>query len=247
MKSFIDKILDAPKLVFRIWIILWLILIILLILKFCFGIWYPIICNIEWFNNLCYYIDNHDIVSKSIMFVFYVLSSNILLFICIGKTKYSKWYYMLILNLVFIGMFLSKFIHNSLGIISEISVILACIIYNIKKDTFKNKIVNILLPIIFYILLNLWQLTMLLIRGTSSFKIDELPNLISYILQIDYYIFLIITWIEVSFMGLFSWGWFWSKDITVLKAEKEKELAKKNPDLKKVAKIDSKISELAGK
>ena len=48
-------------------------------------------------------------------------------------------------------------------------------------------------------------------------------------------------------MGWFSAGWFWSKDVTVLKAEKEKELAKKNPDMDKVAKIEKRILELEGK
>ena len=45
-------------------------------------------------------------------------------------------------------------------------------------------------------------------------------------------------------MGLLGIGWLWSKDITVLKAEKEKELAKKEPDMELVAKIDSRIAEL---
>lgn len=45
-------------------------------------------------------------------------------------------------------------------------------------------------------------------------------------------------------MGLLGMGWFWSKDITVLKAEKEKELAKSNPDTKLIAKINARIAEL---
>ena len=43
-------------------------------------------------------------------------------------------------------------------------------------------------------------------------------------------------------MGWFGAGWLWSKDITVLKAEKEKELAKKNPDTKLIEKIDERIA-----
>ena len=45
-------------------------------------------------------------------------------------------------------------------------------------------------------------------------------------------------------MGLLGAGWFWSKDVTVLKAEKEKELAKKRPDSSKLAKLDERIAEL---
>ena len=44
-------------------------------------------------------------------------------------------------------------------------------------------------------------------------------------------------------MGLFSL-WFFGKDVTALKAEKEKELAKDQPDMKKVAEIDERIKEL---
>lgn len=45
-------------------------------------------------------------------------------------------------------------------------------------------------------------------------------------------------------MGLLSAGWFFGKDITTLKAEREKELAKSEPDMKLVEKIDSRIAEL---
>ena len=45
-------------------------------------------------------------------------------------------------------------------------------------------------------------------------------------------------------MGWFSVGWLWSKDITVLKSYKEKELAKANPDMKLVSKIDARITKL---
>ena len=45
-------------------------------------------------------------------------------------------------------------------------------------------------------------------------------------------------------MSLFGWGWLWSKDVTVLRAEKEKELTKKEPDMDKIAEIDSRIAEL---
>lgn len=44
-------------------------------------------------------------------------------------------------------------------------------------------------------------------------------------------------------MGLTS-VWFFSKDITVLKAAKEKELARKKPNMDTIAKIDERIAEL---
>ena len=44
-------------------------------------------------------------------------------------------------------------------------------------------------------------------------------------------------------MGIFSGGWWWGKSITELKAMKEKELAKENPDAKLIAEIDKAIAE----
>lgn len=45
-------------------------------------------------------------------------------------------------------------------------------------------------------------------------------------------------------MGLAGWGWLWTRDITILKAEKQKELSKANPNMDKVAKIDERIAKL---
>lgn len=45
-------------------------------------------------------------------------------------------------------------------------------------------------------------------------------------------------------MSIFSIGWLWSKDITVLKAMREKELKKSKPNMKKVESLDIRIAEL---
>ena len=101
-----------------------------------------------------------------------------------------------------------------------------------------------LIKIHIYILITIWQFTIYLARGLDINALSNYPSLIYIILQLDYYIFTIITWIGVSFMGALGWGWFWSKDVTILKAEREKELAKSEPDMKLVEKIDSRIAEL---
>lgn len=46
-------------------------------------------------------------------------------------------------------------------------------------------------------------------------------------------------------MGLLG-PWFFGKELTELKAEKEKELKKKNPDLDLIRQIDKAITELEG-
>lgn len=247
MKRFINKILNVPKLILTIWIILWVILVLLLILKFCFGKWYPVIVNNEPFIDLCNFIDEHKWCYVLISGVLYFLSFNLFCLTCTAKKRFSLKL-TIINNLIIACGFTLKVINSLAGNLFEIFAIIPyLILLNFKENNFKSKILNISVPILIYIILNLWTFTILIIRGTSNLVLNELPILVPLILQIDYYIFTIITWIGVSYMGWFGVGWFWSKDVTVLKAEKEKELAKKNPDMEKVAKIDNRISELEGK
>ncbi len=244
MKKFINKILDVPKLIRTIWIMLWVVLVILLIFKFCFNLWYPVVVENEVFINVCNFIDEHKWLSLIIMGFFYVLDININTLICTNKKKYDNWVFFIIMNIIILSNYVVKYFNSIIGNIGEILMIISYIIINLKQNNFKNKAINILLPLIFYGVLNLWQFTMLIVRGTDSLVLSDLPSLIYLILQFDYYIFTIITWIGVSYMGLLGMGWFWSKDITVLKAHKEKELAKEKPDMELVAKIDSRIAEL---
>ena len=244
MKNFINKILDVPKLIRRIWLLLWVLLIILLVMKFCFGIWYPVVSNNEIFISVCNFVDNNKWLEYTIMLLFYILNSFMMIFIMTKTKKINKWYLYLLFLVLFIGMFFLKSIHNSIGIICELAIIIFSIIYNCKTNKFYNNIINILLPIIFYLIINIWQLSIYLVRGLEINELNNYLVLIPYILQLDYYIFLIITWIGVCFMGLYGWGWLWSKDITVLKSYKEKELAKAKPDMKLVSKIDARITKL---
>lgn len=248
MKKFINKILNVPKLILTIWIILWVILILLLVLKFCFGIWYPIISDNKTFIDICNFIDENKWFYILISGLLYIPSLNIICLTCLGKKSFKSIKLTLYVNLFIILGFCLKVYNSIAGNIFEIFFIfLNMSIVNLKFKNFNCTWKNILVPIIEYAVLNLWQFTMLLVRGTDKLVLNELPMLVPLILQIDYYIFILISWIGVSFMGWFSAGWFWSKDVTVLKAEKEKELAKKNPDMDKVAKIENRILELEGK
>ena len=244
MKKFINKIVDVPKLIIRIWIVLWLILIILLIMKFCFNIWYPVSTNNETFITICKFFDDNKIANLLLRLFFYMLSSNILFLSLIGRYKYSKWYYGLIANSIYIGVFFLKNYVGFLGLVFEISIVILAIVLNLKRHRFVSNWHNILIPIIVYVVVFLWQLLILIVRNTTSYILDELPTLVSLILMLDYYIFIIITWIGVNIMGTWSWGWFFGKDSTTLKAEKEKELAKSNPNMIKVRQIESRIEQL---
>ena len=245
MKSFINKIVDAPKLVKRIWILLWVVLIMLLIFKFCFGIWYPIAVENETFLKICNFVDANKILNLSIMGVFYVFSNNIIMLTCTNKKKYDNWLMALIVNFVIIANYMLKIFNSTAGNIIEILMIVAYIVINIIQNNFKHKVLNVINPIIFYGILNLWQLLIYLVRGLDLSELNSYPSLIYIIIMLDYYVFLTITWIGVCHMGLLSMGWLFTKDITVLKAEKEKELSKKNPDMDKIEKIEVRINELA--
>ena len=245
MKNFINKILDMPKLIRRLWFLLWILLVILLVMKFCFGIWYPVVSNNEVFINVCEFIDNNRIVYMAIGLILYIFSVNIIFLTCMGKKKYSNWIELIIINVFIISFgILKNFNSLIINILEILFMTIPFIIINIKQNNFKNKVLNILIPILLYAVINLWQLTIFGVRGLNLNELTSYPILIPLILQIDYYIFITITWIGVCFMGIFSIGWLWSNDITQLKAIREKELKKAKPNMKKVESLDIKIAEL---
>ena len=245
MKKFIDKILDMPKLIRRLWLLLWILLVILLVMKFCFGIWYPVVSNNAIFNSVCNFIDDNRIYYIILGLILYIFSVNIIVLTCMGKRKYDNWIMVIIINIFIITFgILKNFNSMIINILEIVFLTIPFAIINLKQNNFKNKALNILMPLIIYAIINLWQLTIFGVRGLDLNELTKYPILIPFILQIDYYIFIVLTWIGVCFMGIFSIGWLWSKDITVLKAEKEKELKKAKPNMKKVESLDIKIAEL---
>lgn len=246
MKKFISKILNVPKLVLRLWIILWLCLVILLILKFCFGIWYPIVVE-----NKTLILINNWIISTWFKYVFlgifYFVNLNLVYLISCRKKFYNSILEAIIVNILISVCFVVKCFSRIYSFIPEFifSVILPAF-YLFKTYKSSNKLKLILYLIVIQAIIMIWQLNIYLVRGINFDIADDEYFLIGFVLQLDYYIFLIITFMEVNYMSL--WGiWFFGKDVTVLKAEKEKELAKESPDMEKVAEIDKRISELEEK
>lgn len=244
--KYLEKILDVPKLILRIWLILWFILFILLGFKFCFNIWYPIVVENETFIAICSFIDTTTILKYSIMFLFYITSVNILFLTCIGKLKYKSKLLFLLVNAIIILSFVFKFLNNSVGMLVEILFIFGIIpiYYNIKNNTFTINIINIVFSLAIYILINVWQLNVGLIRDIMDY-LNELPTLIAYVLQLDYYVFILITWIGAYFMGILSFGWLWGKSESELKTLRRQELNKKCPDNVLIAKIDKRLEKIA--
>lgn len=240
-KEFVNKIVDLKQLVFRLWISLWIVLFILLIMKYCFGVWYPIVVDNEIFIKICNFIDDNIWFRYIILSILYILSCNIYLLTSTNKKKYNRWYVFILINLLFIGIFIIKCFNSYIAMILEfLLLIIIPTIFNIKHNNFNRKILNILFPLCFYLISNLWQLNALLVRDLPLF-LTNASTLFCIIMQLDYYVFLIISWIGVSFMGLSSFGWFFGKTITDLEAMKKEEIAKSKPDLKLIADIDEAI------
>ncbi len=242
MKKFINKILNVPKLILRIWLLLWFSLIILLVMKLRFGIWYPVISSNNTFNMICNFIEDTKWLKVLILCLFYYLNLNLLYLISCKKKK-PKIIEGIVINVLIGISFIVKYNFGNFSYISEaVILILLPIISLIIRYKTVSKIKLIIFPIILQAVIALWQLNILFVRGLDITCLTD-KTIIGLIMQLDCYVFLIITFMEVNLMGL--WGaWFWSKDVTILKAEKEKELAKEKPDMDKVAEIDKRISEL---
>lgn len=239
------KICDVPKLVRRVWLILWLTLLIFVIAKLCFNIWYPITIDNENMLKIFAYMDNHRWLDLTIRCILYELNSILIFKICL-KDKKIKVHWLILFFLIFAGSFVFKTFDNLafIGTIIELTFgLIVPIIINIKTKLFRRNLWNVLYPVIMNVIITLWQANILFIRGINEI-LTNAPSLIGITLQIDYYIFLIITWIGVRYyMGNLGW-WLFGKDVTALKAEKEKELAKENPNMEKIAEIDKAIVKL---
>ena len=245
----LNKFVNLPKLIKTVWIMLWAILLGLSVIKILFNQWYPIIVEDMWFINLCVFIDSNVVLKYGITLLFYLFSANII-FITMQKLEIKKnVLYLICFNIVQIISYFIKTKFIFVGMFIEFGCIIVSIIMNIKRKTFTiykqtylgKNLINILFPIVYYILINFYQLNYLFIKGLTDI-LTNLNSLMLIILQLDYYIFLLITMIGVKyFMGFSSWGFFFGKPTTELLAIKEEELRKAKPDMKLVEDIDNEL------
>ena len=130
MKNFINKILDVPKLIRRIWLLLWVLLAILLIMKFCFGIWYPIVVKNQIIINFDNWVKGNWI-KYIFSSIFYMFNANIVYLMSCRKKKYSKLWEFIIINMLAICSCTTKIIFGTIfGFIFEsIMLIIIPMIY----------------------------------------------------------------------------------------------------------------------
>lgn len=237
------ELVDIKKLVLRVWLSLWLVLIVLAIAKLVFNEWFPIVINNETFININNYVENNHILKKCIMFVFYLLNINIWYLTASSKKKYTKLLEFVLIQVGIVALFHIKQQNNLIGSMLELIILIIIPLINLFRSKKYSKTKSFILPFFIYILINIWQLNIMFIRGINDI-ISSLPFLIGIILQLDYYIFNIITWLGVSYMGLWGGGFLWGKSITELQALKDKELKKQKPDAKLLSDIDKRIEKL---
>lgn len=237
------ELVDIKKLVLRVWLSLWLVLIVLAIAKLVFNEWFPIVINNETFISINNYVENNHILKKCIMFVFYWLNINIWYLTASSKKKYTKLLEFVLIQVGIVAIFHIKQQSNLIGSILELIILIIMPLINLFRSKKYSKTKSFILPFFIYILINIWQLNIMFIRGINDI-ISSLPFLIGIILQLDYYIFNIITWLGVSYMGLWGGGFLWGKSITELQALKDKELKKQKPDAKLLSDIEKRIEKI---
>lgn len=247
--KFISKILNVRKLIVRLWLSLWVVLAICLVCKFCFHMWYPIVVENEHFIKVCDFIDNNKYIKHIIYLSFYILNLNLIYLICTHSKFYHNIREPIIVNLLAVGNYFIKNTSNIMGFILELLVLVVLpIIVNLLtiKGNGKLKLLKgVIFPIAMNILIMVWQLLILMVRDIDLVLTNE-HALVTLVMQIDYYIFLIITYLGVQIMGTIG-AWFWSKNITQLKAFREEELKKEKPDMETVKQIEARIKELEEK
>lgn len=239
----LSKLVNIPKLIHTLFILLWIILIILLVMKFLFNQWYPIVIKNEAYINVCNFIDTHKWAYYSITYISFNITDYIWI-LAASRKKYIKNVKINILIAIMLtSCYLVKSYNMLVGNLLELmSLIGIPILLNVKEHRFDKKCLNILFPIIIYALVNVWQLNILLIRDVQSI-LSNSPTLVGMTMQIDYYIFIIILYGEVNLMGLWG-GWFFCRNKTALLAIKEAELKKAKPNKKVIDEVDKRLAKM---
>lgn len=234
------KLINFPKLIRNLWICLWIVLIILLVFKLLFHKWYPIVIENNFLINISNFMDTKFYRHFIFATIFYIFS-NYFVTLASTRNKYFKLIYLIPLIIISILNNILKYYNNTLGMLVEIIILIIFpIVYNIIHKTFKRMLWNILFPIIINIITMVWQLNILFIRDINDL-LKDMPFIISFTLQLDYYIFLIITWIGAVYI-MSIWGsWFFEEQLNYFKGLKEKELTKDNPDSVALEDIDRQI------
>ena len=169
-------------------IVCWIAYIICLIIKLCGGNRFEIATSNETFIALCDYIDNTLWLKATICSIFYVISAY-LIYLCLTRQKLFKDWWMLIILLM--SSIINVLINNTyvnLGL-SLITMIVIPLIKT-KGKLWLHIIIGVLLVCLFQ------QIS--LRTRSIGWNLDNQSTLVLLIMQVDYYIMLIIYYLYVN-------------------------------------------------
>ena len=169
-------------------IVCWAVYIACLIIKLCGGNRFEIATSNETFIAICDYIDNTLWLKMVVCSIFYILGSY-LSFLCLTKQKFGKDWRMAFILLI--ASILNIYFNNTyvnIGI-SAFTLIVIPILRNQGKYW--------LHVIIGCLLIFLFQLISLITRNIG-WNLDNQSTLVLLIMQIDYYIMLVIYYLYIN-------------------------------------------------
>lgn len=231
-----EELIDKKKLIRTLWFLVWLIIIFIVLLKLVFNKWFPII--IENYKLMCFSkkLDNTRVLKYFVFLSFYLLNGNMLYLTSSYKKKYKNKIELFIIDILIILSFIIKIYFNYYSLLIELLITIVIPIINLYKYNKYSKLICILHPILVQVITILWQANILFARNLPHMLKNE-TIVVQIILQIDYYIFIIVMYIgEVNNMGLIGF-WLFGKDKTTIKAMIERENKKSKPNQKKLDKL----------
>lgn len=163
----------------------WSVLILCLIIKLFGGNWFELASNNKNFIQICNYVDNKISIKIILACIFQLLSGYLVISISMNKTKF-KCYEIITFGTLLIARSILGWYVSWCTIIFDILVLLALPMIMTKK---------VLRPIICFLLLNVYQIISLLIRNFGFNNFNDNSTLLSLIMQVDYYVMLLITWL----------------------------------------------------
>lgn len=171
-------------------IMCWALLIICFIIKIFGGNFFNIISNNERFIQLCKFIDNTWIYYV-VGYINYIFAGYIYTFAIVGKTKFEKQTYIIILIILTL-CYLSKSISLYFGMIIDYCfyILIFCCILCVKNNMTLKK--SILRTLVGLLLINLFQVISIFVKNIGIFVIINNNSLIQIIFNIDYFIMLLL-------------------------------------------------------
>lgn len=158
----------------------WSLLGICFLIKVLGGNWFELSTDNQKLINLCNWIDS-NISKYFVMGTFYCLSMY-LIYLSIMKLKIKRHLFMIV---SFISIFIIKIFFPIIATILEFFALLGLPIILSKGKFWKRAVLGIVLMIGF-------QFISLVIRNIGVYLPDNTPTLISLLLQIDYYIMIVL-------------------------------------------------------